>query len=209
LRLLVLASGNTDKLVELRALLAPLEIEVVPVADLVPGWDVPETGATLGENALLKARAASEATGLPAVADDTGLYVSALGGAPGLYTARYAGSGCTYSENVAKLLRIMTGETGGARRAVFRTAAALVLPDDGEFCVTGEVEGRITDRPEGSGGFGYDPVFFSTELGMTFAEAPPARKNEVSHRARAMRALIDVLRIQLTDHAQDSRGGDR
>jgi XTP/dITP diphosphohydrolase len=195
---LVLASGNPDKLAELRTLLSPLGLEVLAAPDLIPGWDVEETGITLDENALLKARAAASATGLPSAADDTGLYVRGLGGAPGVYTARYAGHGCTYAENVRKLLNILKGEVGEARGAVFRTAAALVLPGNGEYCVNGEISGYITEEPAGTGGFGYDPVFFSPELGMTFAEALPEQKNEVSHRARAMKALMEVLRRELT-----------
>ncbi len=195
---LVLASGNPDKLRELRELLSPLQIEVVAAGDIVRGWDVEETGMTLEENALLKARTTSISTGLPAVADDTGLFVHGLGGAPGIYTARYAGKGCTYNENVRKLLRALTGEVGEARNAVFRTAAALVLPGDGEYCVVGEVAGYITEEPAGDGGFGYDPVFFSPELGMTFAQATPERKNEVSHRARAMKALHEIIREGLS-----------
>ena len=201
---LVLASGNPDKLKELREFLTPLEIEVVAAGDLILDWDVEETGSTLQENALLKARAACQATGLPAVADDTGLYVRGLGGAPGLYTARYAGSGCTYEENVKKLLTILTGEIGEARRAVFRTAAALVMPGDGEFCVVGEIQGYISEKPSGDSGFGYDPVFFAPQLGMTFAEAPASSKNEVSHRAKAMNALLLVLRREFGEPSRHS-----
>jgi XTP/dITP diphosphohydrolase len=197
LKRLVLASGNPDKLRELRDLLSPLEIEVVAAGEIVEGWDVEETGITLEENALLKARTASASAGLPAVADDTGLFVHGLGGAPGIYTARYAGRNSTYGENVRKLLRALTGEVGEARRAVFRTAAALVLPGNGEFCVVGEITGYISEEPSGKGGFGYDPVFFASELGMTFAEAPLERKNEVSHRARAIRALHAIILEEL------------
>ncbi len=195
---LVLASGNPDKLRELRELLSLLHIEVVAVGDIVKGWNVEETGRTLEENALIKARITSISTGLPAVADDTGLFVQGLGGAPGIYTARYAGKGCTYNENVRKLLRALTGEVGEARSAVFRTAAALALPGDGEYCVVGEVTGYIAEEPAGDSGFGYDPVFFSPELGMTFAQAPPERKNDVSHRARAIKALHEIIRKGLS-----------
>jgi len=189
LKHLVLASGNPDKLQELRDILRELEFEVTPVGEIVENWDVEETGHTLEENALLKARVASKATGLPAVADDTGLFVSALGGAPGIYAARFAGPGCSYEDNVNKLLTVLMGESGESRSAVFRTAAAIVIPGNGEYCVRGEAQGYITEKPAGDGGFGYDPVFFSPELGMTFAESSADRKNTVSHRSKAFRAL--------------------
>jgi len=198
LRHLVLASGNPDKLQELRDILRELEFEVTPVGEIVENWDVEETGHTLEENALLKARVASEATGLPAVADDTGLFVSALGGAPGIYAARFAGPDCSYADNVNKLLTVLVGESVEGRSAVFRTAAAIVIPGNGEYCVVGEVIGHITEEPAGEGGFGYDPVFFSPELGMTFAESSPERKNAVSHRSRAFRALGKIIEEMLS-----------
>ena len=195
---LVLASGNPDKLQELRDILRELEFEVTPVGEIVENWDVEETGHTLEENALLKARVASKATGLPAVADDTGLFVSALGGAPGIYAARFAGTDCSYADNVNKLLTVLMGESGEGRSAVFRTAAAIVIPGNGEYCVVGEAIGHITEEPAGEGGFGYDPVFFSPELGMTFAESSPERKNAVSHRSRAFRALGKIIEEKLS-----------
>ncbi len=195
---LVLASGNPDKLQELRDILRELEFEVTPVGEIVENWDVEETGHTLEENALLKARVASKATGLPAVADDTGLFVSALGGAPGIYAARFAGTDCSYADNVNKLLTVLMGESGEGRSAVFRTAAAIVIPGNGEYCVVGEAIGHITEEPAGEGGFGYDPVFFSPELGMTFAESSPERKNAVSHRSRAFRALGKIIEEMLS-----------
>jgi len=186
---LVIATANPDKLREMAEILDGIRLEPVPIGELVEGWDVEETGCTLEENALLKARAAAAATGLPAVADDTGLSVCALGGAPGIYSARYAGGDCSYADNVRKLLDALRGETGRRRRAAFVTAAALVIPDDGEVCVLGEVRGEIVREPRGGEGFGYDPVFLSAEMGRTFAECTPEQKNAVSHRRRALEAL--------------------
>lgn len=183
---LVLASANPHKLQEMRELLDPV---LIPVCDIVPDWDVAETGLTLEENALLKAREAARATGKAAIADDTGLFVWALGEAPGIYTARYAGEGCSYRDNTEKLLNSLRGETGAGRRAVFRTVIALVTPEGEEHTFSGEAEGCITDRHHGEKGFGYDPVFYSIEIKKTFAQCSPEEKNAVSHRSRAMKAL--------------------
>jgi XTP/dITP diphosphohydrolase len=190
---LVIATANPDKLREIGEILSGTGLEPVPIGSLRDGWDVEETGCTLEENALLKARTALRETGLPAAADDTGLSVAALGGAPGVYSARYAGEACSYADNVRKLLDALRGETGGRRRAVFRTAAAAALPGGRELCVVGEVGGLITRQPRGEGGFGYDPVFLAEELGRTFAECTPEEKNSVSHRRRALQALREEL----------------
>ncbi len=186
----VLASANRHKLEELRQM---LHTEITSVGDIIPGWDVEETGATLEENALLKAREAARATGKAAIADDTGLFVWALGNAPGVYTARYAGENCTYRDNTEKLLNSLRGECGAKRRAVFRTVIAMVTPEGDERTFTGEVEGCITHEHLGEGGFGYDPVFYSTELEKTFAQAVPEEKHVVSHRGRAMAKLVKFL----------------
>ncbi len=196
-RRLVLASANPDKLLEMSLMLGGLGLEVLPAGELIPGWDVEETGVTLEENALLKARAAADATGLPSVADDTGLFVRALGGAPGVYTARYAGGSCSYADNVAKLLRCMMWETD--RSAEFRTVAAVAAPSPGPHAlVQGSIRGRIAGEPRGEGGFGYDPVFVPEEEGVgcdgTFAELDREEKNGISHRARAMAELVRLLR---------------
>jgi XTP/dITP diphosphohydrolase len=185
----VLASANRDKLVELSALLG--DTDITAIGDIIPGWDVEETGLTLEENALLKARAAVLATGSAAIADDTGLFVWALGDAPGIYSARYAGSNCTYLDNSRKLLNALSGEQGNNRRASFQTVIALVTPGGEEHIFRGSVDGFIAEEHSGSEGFGYDPVFFSTELNKTFAECTPGEKNQVSHRARAMRKLSE------------------
>jgi XTP/dITP diphosphohydrolase len=156
--------------------------------ELVEGleWpDVEESGDTLEENALLKARAVAAATGLPAVADDTGLEVASLGGAPGVHTARYAGPGAGYAANRRALLAALEGVAD--RRARFRTVVALVIPGAGEVLAQGVLEGQITREERGSGGFGYDPVF--EVEGRTLAELGEDHKNRISHRARALAAL--------------------
>ena len=155
-----------------------------------------ETGDTLEANARLKARAVAAAAGLPAMADDTGLEVDALGGAPGVYSARYAGEGATYADNVAKLLDELGSLPGGggARRARFRTVALVAWPDGREVAAEGTVEGRIAAVARGGGGFGYDPVFVPDEGGgRTFAEMAAGEKHAVSHRGRAFRALAAAL----------------
>jgi XTP/dITP diphosphohydrolase len=195
---LVLASANPDKAREIAALLASAagDVELLPRPPEVP--DVVEDGATLRDNARLKARALVAATGEPAVADDTGLEVDALAGAPGVFSARYAGEGAAYADNVAKLLRELdrVGATGADRRARFRTVALVAWPDGAELAAEGVVEGVIADSPRGSGGFGYDPVFVPLGPGTdgrTLAELSPEEKDAVSHRGRAFRALATHL----------------
>jgi len=194
---LVLASANPDKAREIEALLAEAtDVELLPRPPEVP--DVVEDGSTLRDNARLKARALAAATGEPAVADDTGLEVDALGGAPGVWSARYSGEGATYESNVAKLLRELeaAGARGADRRARFRTVALVAWPDGAEVAAEGVVEGVIADRPRGTAGFGYDPVFVPLGPGTdgrTFAELSAAEKAAVSHRGRAFRALATHL----------------
>ncbi|HWW44871.1 MAG TPA: RdgB/HAM1 family non-canonical purine NTP pyrophosphatase [Acidimicrobiia bacterium] len=189
---LVVASANPDKVAEIRAILR----EVLPDAELRPRPDdvgeVEETGDTLEDNARLKAVAICLATGQPAVADDTGLEVVALGGAPGVVTARFAGPAATYADNVAKLLASMAGVTD--RRARFRTVALVRWPDGRELAVEGAVDGRIAESARGDSGFGYDPVFEPDGGGgATFAELGDEGKRRLSHRARAFRALASRL----------------
>jgi XTP/dITP diphosphohydrolase len=156
--------------------------------------DVEETGATLEENARIKARALADAFGCVAVADDTGLEVDGLGGAPGVYSARFAGADATDADNVAKLLRELKDHTGSPRSARFATVAMARWPDGREVTARGEVEGEITDAPAGANGFGYDPVFAPVEgEGRTFAEMAPSEKHAISHRGRAFRALAARL----------------
>jgi XTP/dITP diphosphohydrolase len=193
---LVLATANPDKAAEIRAVLldAGLDVELVPRPADVP--EVDETGTTLEDNARLKAVALCEATGLPAVADDTGLAVDALDGAPGVWSARYAGEDATYADNVAKLLGALVGLDPTARTARFSTVALAHWPDGREVAAIGEVEGVIATEARGNGGFGYDPLFVPVEGdGRSFAEMSPEEKHSVSHRGRAFRTLADGLRI--------------
>ena len=187
----VVASKNVDKIAEVEAVLGSLD----PPVAVIPGhvWDdVEETEDTLTGNALLKARSVVAATGHAAVADDTGLEVDALDGAPGVTTARYAGMEATYAQNVDKMLRDLTGIED--RTARFRTAVALVMPTGEELVVEGVLEGVITTERRGDGGFGYDPIFEVD--GRTLAEIPTDEKNQISHRALALLALGKKLRTQ-------------
>lgn len=185
---LVLATANRDKAAEIAVLLDGFD--VAPRPEHVP--DVDETEDTLEGNARLKARAICDATGEPAVADDTGLEVAALGGAPGVRTARFAGEHATYADNVAKIVRELDGVT--ERRARFRTVALAAFPDGGEVVAEGVVDGHIATEPRGHGGFGYDPVFVPDDGdGRTFAEMTMDEKNQISHRARAFKALAARL----------------
>ncbi|HEY6193776.1 MAG TPA: RdgB/HAM1 family non-canonical purine NTP pyrophosphatase [Candidatus Eisenbacteria bacterium] len=189
----VVATFNRDKASELGALLALAGVTLVPLADW-PGAGPPEeTGSTLLENARLKARAAAALTGLPAIADDTGLAVDALGGAPGVRAARYAGPVATYAENVAKLLRDLAGVPPARRTARFQTVCVAAWPDGRELSADGVLEGVIVESPRGANGFGYDPVFAPLGELRTYAEMTDAEKNAMSHRARAVRALGEKL----------------
>ena len=192
---LVLASGNQKKLDEMRAILEPLALKVVPQSDFqVP--EAEETGLTFVENAILKARNAAAHTGLPAIADDSGLEVDALNGAPGIYSARFSGADASDAKNNALLID-MLGDLPDAPRTA-RYQAVLVLmrhPDDPTPLICqGTWEGEILLAPRGNGGFGYDPHFLIPELGVTAAEMEPAEKNRISHRGRALKALMDALR---------------
>lgn len=186
----VLASANPHKVEEIMAILDSTGIAMVPRPPDVP--EVDETGTTLEENARLKARALCSATGIPAVADDTGLEVDALGGAPGVRSARYAGERATDADNVARLLADLDGST--TRDARFVTVAVVLWPDGSETVARGVVEGEITTEPRGAGGFGYDPIFIPTEGdGRTFAEMTGEEKHAISHRGRAFRSLATLL----------------
>lgn len=179
-----MASQNPDKIAEVRAVLEHIALGIEIVDGLT--WpEVDETEDTLEGNALLKARAVVAHTGLPALADDTGLEVAALDGRPGVHTARFAGPDATYADNVAKLLSDLDGVDD--RSASFRTVVAVVTPDGDEVTVEGVLDGTITTEPRGRGGFGYDPVFLVGD--STLAEIPTEAKNRMSHRARALHAL--------------------
>ena len=189
----VSASANPDKVAEMRAVLAPFGIELVMRPADIP--DVVEDAPTLEGNARLKAVAVCGATGQPALADDTGLEVDALGGGPGVFTARYAGDGARYAENVRKLLESLADlRDPEERMARFRTVVLARFPDGREVVAAGWVDGTIALAPRGHNGFGYDPVFEPLEgEGRTFAELTTEEKNSISHRARALRTLAELL----------------
>jgi XTP/dITP diphosphohydrolase len=186
---LVLAPRNPHKLRELGALLEPHELESLPADVELP----PENGETFAENALAKARAASEATGSPAVADDSGIEAAALDGAPGVRSARYAGEDATDEQNLAKLLREVPRE--GDRRVAYVCALAYAETGAAEHLVEGRCEGTLALEPRGSGGFGYDPAFLPDDdpEGRTMAELSAEEKDAISHRGRAARALLGIL----------------
>jgi XTP/dITP diphosphohydrolase len=206
---LVLASSNEGKLRELRALLADLPVQVLGVREVLgEALDVPETGLTFEENAILKARATCQATRLVALADDSGLEVAALGGRPGVRSARFAHARATDAENNAALLSQLEHVSAAERNASFRCVLALASPfTDAVRCVTGDCAGTIARSTRGSGGFGYDPLFQVHGLGgRSMAELSEAEKNQISHRAQAVRAIkplvADLLRSLLTDAAR-------
>jgi XTP/dITP diphosphohydrolase len=186
---IVLASGNAGKLREISRILGDLDITVVPQSEFGVS-DADETGSTFVENALIKARHAVEATGLPAIADDSGIAVDALGGRPGVYSARYAGPEATDEENNDRLLAELEGVPDEERGAAFHCVACFVMPDDSEAIIAeGEWRGRILHGRQGDAGFGYDPLFLVTELGCSSAELSAEEKNRRSHRGQALREL--------------------
>jgi XTP/dITP diphosphohydrolase len=192
----VLATANPDKAREIATVLAEEAPSLELLARPPEVADVDEVGETLEDNARIKAVALCAATSLPAVADDTGLHVDALGGAPGVHTARYAGEDATYADNVKKLLSELDALPLEQRGARFATVAVARWPDGLEVAALGEVEGVITSTARGDGGFGYDPVFVPLEGdGRTFAEMNDGEKNALSHRARAFRTLAQGVRV--------------
>ena len=193
---IVIATRNRHKAVELQTLLHGVGYDAVRLDEIDPDGKIPEveeTGITFKENALLKAHAIAKATGLPSVADDTGLEVDALEGAPGIFSARYAGENCTYEDNVKKLLRELSDVADDRRTARFKTVAVYVHKET-ELSAEGVVEGVITEKAEGVGGFGYDPVFSVLDMKKTYAQHADEEKNRVSHRGKAIRSLIEKLR---------------
>ena len=189
---LVLATHNPDKQAEMNAVLSDLGLDVIGLDQYPEIDDIPENGTTLLENALIKARAVHLKTGFPALADDTGLEVDALHGAPGVYSARFAGEDATYQDNVKKLLSVMAGVSRQNRTARFRTVVALI-DSDTELWTEGIIEGLITRDQRGAGGFGYDPIFEAADTGKTFSEMSAKQKNEISHRARALQKMRKKL----------------
>ncbi|MFE2556896.1 RdgB/HAM1 family non-canonical purine NTP pyrophosphatase [Streptomyces sp. NPDC059352] len=193
---LILATRNAGKITELHAILADagLDLELVG-ADAYPDVpDVKETGVTFAENALLKAHALAQATGLPAVADDSGLCVDVLNGAPGIFSARWAGTHGNDRANLDLLLAQLSDIAEEHRGAHFACAAALALPDGTERVVEGRMEGTLRHTPVGANGFGYDPILQPEGHEVTCAELSPAQKNAISHRGKAFRALVPVVR---------------
>ncbi|MHC9064439.1 XTP/dITP diphosphatase [Nitrospira sp. CMX1] len=182
---LVLATRNPDKGRELGALLGGLGIHIRTLAEFPTVPEVEEDGTTCEANAIKKAREVAKSTGLPSVADDTGLEVDALGGRPGVFAARYAGEHATYEDNCRKLLSELEGVPKGARHARFLTVAAIAFPSGAIHVTQGNLEGAITDHPIGDRGFGYDPVFLVPEFGKTLAQLTIDEKNCISHRAKA------------------------
>lgn len=186
---LVFASNNKHKLEEARAILGD-KFEIVSLEEIGCHDEIPETADTLEGNALIKARWVKDRYGFDCFADDTGLMVEALDGAPGVYSARYAGEHCSFADNVNKMLREMEGKEN--RKAYFATVIALILDDKTEI-FEGRVDGYIATEPSGNGGFGYDPIFIAEETGRSFAEMTADEKNAISHRGRAMRRLVKYL----------------
>lgn len=192
----VLASQNAHKLQELQAILGSLGIEVVLESDIGLHIDVDETGTTFEENSRLKAEAVMKASNMPTIADDSGLMVDALGGAPGVYSARYGPKGHdgTDDERIAYLLENLKDVPDEQRTAHFVCVITCLWPDGREIVARGECPGRILHEKHGKGGFGYDPVFYLPEYGMTYAELPAEKKNEISHRGCALREFVRIYK---------------
>ena len=189
---IVLATHNHDKEIELQHSLRGLGVEICSLSEYPDIGDIEETGTTLLENSLLKAHTVHDRTGLPAIADDTGLEVDALDGAPGVYSARFAGADATYEDNVNKLLFSMEEVSEERRSARFRTVISFVDGNQ-ELWTEGHIDGKIIDFPRGNAGFGYDPVFYIPQLEKTFAELSTEEKNKISHRGLALQKLRKIL----------------
>ena len=189
----IAATKNKGKIREMLEILSPLDIEIISQQEIGIEVDAEETGDTFEKNALIKARAVAMLCDYPVLADDSGICVEALGGAPGVRSARYAGDNATDSEKINKMLTEMNGQEN--RKAKFVTAVAFILPNGKEITASGEVHGSITDAPKGENGFGYDPIFYSDELQKTFAESSDDEKNSVSHRGRALKSLYEKLKV--------------
>ena len=191
---LVLASGNQGKIAEFQRLLEDLDIQVHSMKDYPEIGEIAEDGASFAENALIKARAVCNATGKAALADDSGLMVDALNGAPGIYSARFAGEQHNDAANNAKLLQLLEPVADANRTGRFFCAIAIVLPDGREYTVEGTCSGMILRELKGQGGFGYDPLFYVPDMGKTFAQLTMTEKNRISHRGHANRKAIEILR---------------
>ena len=190
---LLVATRNRDKIREITDLFKPYNINIKSLRDFPDFPEIEETGRTLEENALLKAKQGYKWTGITTLADDTGLEVDALNGAPGVISARYSGPGATYESNVRKLLENMIDVPNNQRTACFRCVMVFVWKG-GQRTVEGRVDGLILKKPRGNDGFGYDPVFHHVPTGLTFAEMPLEQKNQISHRAIALQNILLILR---------------
>lgn len=191
---LVLASGNKGKLAEFQRLLDGLDVQIHSMKEYPEIGEIVEDGSTFAENALIKARAVCKATGKPAMADDSGLAVDALNGAPGIYSARFAGEQRSDADNNAKVLQLMETVADADRTARFFCVIAIVLPDGREYTVEGTCEGIILHALRGEGGFGYDPLFYVESMNKTFAELTMEEKNRISHRGHANRKAVEIIR---------------
>lgn len=192
---ILLATQNQGKVKELQELLAGEEVEIISLRD-IPNWEeVEETGKTFAENAALKAKVAAERTGLISLADDSGLEVDALNGAPGVYSARFAGEPKDDGRNNDKLLELLAEVSDEQRSARFRCSLVIATPQGEEFLTEGTVEGQIIKEQRGHEGFGYDPLFFLPEFGRTMAELSMAEKNQISHRAQAFQKAVPILKV--------------
>ncbi|MDD4050277.1 MAG: XTP/dITP diphosphatase [candidate division Zixibacteria bacterium] len=195
---LVLATNNKDKVREIKEVLEGLDIEILTADDFDDFPEIEETGSTLEENAVLKAEGIFAFTGIPALADDSGLEVDYLNGAPGVFSSRYAGPGCTYDDNNSKLLKELAGVPKDKRTARFRCVIAVCFGDNDTQAVEGTAEGIIAETKSAArGGFGYDPVFYYPPLDKTFAELSLSEKNAVSHRGQALAKAKELLRQRL------------
>ena len=197
---LIFATGNDHKMEEIRAILAevlPADTEILSMKEAGVAAEPEENGTTFAENALIKARAVwevAESANTFLLADDSGLCIDYLDGAPGIYSARFMGHDTSYEEKNLAIIEKLKGVEGSARSARFTYAVAVVMPDGSEFTVTEHMEGEIAHTPAGCGGFGYDPIFYLPEYGCTDAELPPGGKNKISHRGKALRAAVEELK---------------
>ena len=195
---IVLATHNWDKCAEMEAIMKDMPIQLLTLNEFPEIEEIIENGKTLEENALIKAKTVHKITHLPVIADDTGLEVNALGGQPGIYSARYAGENCSYAENINKLLREMINIPQKKRSALFRTSIAYV-DDNMELTTEGAVQGLITDKRKGIDGFGYDPVFYVPNMKKTYAEMSMDEKNQISHRGIAIKNMQKLLQSRLPE----------
>ena len=194
---IVAATTNQGKVREFQEILGELGFEVTSIHEMGIDVEIEETGSSFTENALIKARAVSLLCDLPVIADDSGLCVDALDGGPGIYSARFAGDEASDEDRNQKLLELMKNETN--RSAKYVASIAFIFPDGREITAEATVEGEILDKEQGTGGFGYDPLFYCTEINKCFGIASPEEKNEVSHRGRALKKLCEILKKQMEE----------